>query len=249
MHTYDIGPAPVRGRWKWWSTSLSMLLVVGLAAGCATTGGAYLQPGPTASVVPQSEQSVVDSAAGVRLVANGNAWHGNPINLGSVITAVRVRIYNTNSAPIQIKYRDFRLTAAGFKSMALPPYKVNGSVTGPGPYGPLTPGFAYSGFYIAPFYAPFYSWRFDTWDGPFDWDPEWHTNYYGNWNTSIQLPTADMQAKAIPEGVLDHDGQLSGFLYFRKVSGRNVPVTLTFDIVNARTNAKLGTIQIPFVSR
>lgn len=223
------------------------LLGVGLVAGCAT-GGAYLQPAPTANLAARGRESAVGEAAGVRIVANGDAWHGNPINLGSVVTPVRVRISNTNAAPVQIRYRDFQLTEGGFTSAALPPYRVRSSGNRPGRYGLLIPGFAYSGFFIAPYYAPFYRWRFRMWRGPFAWNPGWYAGYYAMWNRSVRLPTADMQAKAIPEGVLEHDGQLSGFLYFRKVRGRATPVTLSFDVTNARTGAKLGTVDIPFIS-
>lgn len=248
MRTIHRRPAPIRGSWKRLSIWLAVLLGVGLAGGCAT-GGAYLRPAPTANLAPRGRNAAVGEAAGVRIVANGNAWHGNPINLGSVITPVRVRIDNTSAVPVQIRYRDFHLTAGGFASAALPPYRIRTVANVGRRYGLLIPGFAYSHFFIAPYYAPFYRWRFRMWRGPFAWNPGWYAGYYANWNVAPRLPTADMQAKAIPEGVLEQDGQLSGFVYFRRIRGRNVPVTLSFDVRNARTGAKLGTITIPFVSK
>ncbi len=247
MREFDTGRVPFLGRRMRWSAPLLLLLGTGLVTGCAT-GGAYLRPGPTANLAPRSDDWVVGKAAGVRIVANGDAWHGNPINLGSVVTPIKVRIYNTNAAPVQIRYRDFNVTAAGFKSAALPPYRVRSAANVGRRYGLLTPGFAYSGFFLAPYYAPFYRWRFRLWRGPFEWDRDWYAGRFAMWNRSVRLPTADMQAKAIPEGVLEHDGQLSGFLYFRKVRGRHEPVTLSFDVVNARTRARLGTVEIPFVT-
>ncbi|MEJ2186788.1 MAG: hypothetical protein P8Z36_12725 [Gemmatimonadota bacterium] len=248
MRTIDQRPTPIRGSWKRLGIGFVVLLGVGLAGGCAT-GGAYLRPAPTANVAPRGRNVAVGEAAGVRIVANGKAWHGNPINLGSVITPVKVRIYNASAVPVQIRYRDFHLTAGGFASAALPPYRIRTVANAGRRYGLLIPGFAYSHFFIAPYYAPFYRWRFRMWRGPFAWNPGWYAGTYAMWNVAPRLPTADMQAKAIPEGVLEQDGQLSGFVYFRRIRGRNIPVTLSFDVRNARTGAKLGTITIPFVSK
>jgi hypothetical protein len=248
MRTFHHCPAPLRGSRKRLTTWVLLSLGAGLLAGCAT-GGAHLRPAPTANLAPRSRNAAVGEAAGVRIVARGDAWHGDPINLGSFVTPVKVRIENTSAAPVQIRYRDFRVTVQGFTSAALPPYRVRASANGRRRYALLIPGFAYSHFFIAPYYAPFYRWRFRMWRGPFAWNPGWYAGTYAVWNTSPRLPTADMQAKAIPEGVLEQGGQLSGFLYFRRIRDRNVPVTLRFDVRNARTGARLGTIEIPFVSK
>lgn len=52
--------------------------------------------------------------------------------------------------------------------------------------------------------------------------------------------------KALPEGVLDIDGIVSGFLYFESIDPTDKEVTFMFDIVNAETGKKKGTIEIPF---
>jgi hypothetical protein len=56
-----------------------------------------------------------------------------------------------------------------------------------------------------------------------------------------------MLAKAIPEGVIEANGRLTGFLYFQQVQGDTV--TFTMELVDAKTGESFGHIQIPFVVR
>jgi hypothetical protein len=61
------------------------------------------------------------------------------------------------------------------------------------------------------------------------------------------LPTEDMLAKGIPEGVLEPEGRISGFLYFEKLPENLDRITFEADLINARTGVTLGTMRIPFV--
>ncbi len=231
--------------WKRFGVPVGLLLAGGLA-GCSPT--AYLEPAPAAMTVPHQEDADVAEVAGVRIVANGDAWRANPSDLGGVFTPVKVDIHNESGEPVDIRYEDFELTAAGFTSMALPPYKISGSVDAPAFTGaPVVPAFAYRRFFIAPAYAPFYDWDFDRWTGPFAWDFGYYRTYYPMWRES--LPTRDMRAEAIPEGVLNADGRLSGFVYFQKIDRKAGPVTLTFDVVNADNGKTLGKVELPFVAK
>jgi hypothetical protein len=56
-----------------------------------------------------------------------------------------------------------------------------------------------------------------------------------------------MLAKGIPEGVLEPEGRISGFLYFEKLPDNLDRITFEADLINARTGVTLGTVRIPFV--
>jgi len=232
--------------WRRFEVLAAVLLAGGLA-GCSPT--AYLVPAPGAAAVPHRENAEVGEVANVRVVANGNAWTGYPADLGSAYTPVKVDIHNGSNQPIEVRYRSFKLTAAGVTSRALPLYKVSGDVTGGYGYGvvPVVPSFAYQGFFIAPGYGPFYDWDFHEWDGPFSLDSGYYSTYYPMWGAS--LPTQGMRAEAIPEGVLAPNGRLSGFLYFQKIGKHAGTVTLTFDLVNAKTGKSIGKVDLPFVAK
>jgi len=231
--------------WKRYGVPVGLLLAGGLAA-CSPN--AYLEPAPTAMTLPRQEDAAVADVAGVRMVANGDAWRADPADLGSVYTPVKVDIHNQSAVPVDVRYQDFQLSAAGFTSKALPPYKISGSLDTPTyPVAPVVPAFAYRRFFIAPFYAPFYDWNFDRWGGPFSWDFGYYSTYYPMWQEA--LPTRDMQAEAIPEGVLSPDGRLSGFLYFQKIGKNAGPVTLTFNVVDADNNQNVGKVELPFTGK
>jgi hypothetical protein len=64
----------------------------------------------------------------------------------------------------------------------------------------------------------------------------------------VQLPTAEMLRKALPEGVLRPDGSMTGFLYFDRPAHVQ-SATLTLELVNALDDRRIGAIDIPFVAR
>ena len=145
------------------------------------------------------------------------------------------------------RYKDDSLvTSSGSVYYPLPPYRIRGEVTSA---EPVTPAFAYNRFLIVPGYAPFYRWDFDDWGGPFDFDWDYYPTYYRVWG--VHLPTRDMIRHAIPEGVLENGGRLSGFLYFPKVDRRHQEEGLKFsiDLVDASTQEHIGQITIPFEIR
>jgi hypothetical protein len=62
----------------------------------------------------------------------------------------------------------------------------------------------------------------------------------------MKLPTADMIHKALPEGVLEPGGKVTGFLYFEDVkTDKNDKATFTTDLVNAATGEPVASIRIP----
>lgn len=222
----------------------SILLMV---AGCAGYTG--LEPAPAASTVAGTDDKAVDSVAGVRVTATVDAWDGLE-DIKQEVTPVKLSIRNSNPEPVKVQYSDLALVSpAGTRYAALPPYQIEGSVQKPviaSPYTPVTtPGFDYRGYSVAHPYGPVYP-TLEPGFGPYYYDPFYYNRYYEYWAT-IDLPTQEMLVKALPEGAVQKDGRVTGFVYFEKVD-RDIPrVSFQMDLVGAESGNRFGRISIPFI--
>ena len=236
-------------------SSLAVLLVL---AACAAR--APLAPAPEARVLPEREQAAVASAGGVRVTADASAWDGFPSPLRTVVP-VRVRIENGAQVPLRLSLDAFSLRLEeGTSLAALPPMEVQGTelVTTPPPpsgYGGagLGPGWVDPHlFHPDALFAPplgVYGPGLSPWGGPFRVDPFYadpflHGSAWRSW--PVQLPTPDMVARALPEGVLEPGGRAEGFIYFQGLPGDAQRATLQVVLVDARGGEPLGRAQIPF---
>jgi hypothetical protein len=222
------------------------------AAGCVTQ--TTLQPLSTTPTTPAG--AAVTEANGVRLVADGDSWRGNPSNLENIVTPVQVRLENQSGRPLRIDYKDFALVGASrFHYAALSPFQLReeglSAVGGSGYTGnvALSFGVGYGGGWgrhHGPFRHGFGGWG-PGWYDPF-WGSGWYDPFYGPYayRPPEPLPTRDMVRKALPEGTLDTGGTLTGFLYFQNVGDREGQVTLQAHLVDARTGEEFGTLSIPF---
>ncbi len=240
---------------------LSSLLM--LAVGCAPA--VKLVPSPTAQAAPGQQNAAVAEVSGVRFNVSANAWRGQPADLPRILTPLHVTIENHSGQPVRVQYQEFALLgSSGFRYAAIPPLQVQGTQVGelsdPAPVGTFVlaraeqpsprrwvvvrPGFAHRGFYVSPWQRYYYP-QLGVWPGYFPWDPLYYDRYYSTWRES--LPTRDMVEKALPEGVLESGGTVSGYLYFNDVD-RERAVTFDAEVVNAETGASLGTVRIPFTA-
>lgn len=240
--------APTRSG-SWWGRATlalcaSFLFGLLLTAGCAR--GPEIRPAPEARVVPGEEKGAVGLADGVRMVAKGDTWSGRPGNLEEILTPIEATIENRSGKPIQIRYNNFVLVSpAGFRSYALPPHKIEATTEEPVPTTPLTPGFFHRDFYVAPYHRPFYGPHLRAWSDPFFFDPLYYRRHYARW--PVELPTDDMLRKAIPEGVLEDNGRVSGFFYFQNIGEDISRFSVNAELVNAETGETFGMVSIPFV--
>jgi hypothetical protein len=177
--------------------------------------------------------------AGVRVIARSEAWSGFPPNLDKV-TPILVTIENEGRTPIRIRYNEFALVvpATGASYAAIPPFNVRGTEV-----EPIT-ALGYSAFWVAPYYAPYYP-GLRPYYGSFPFDQYYYNTYYPTW-IDIQLPTGDMIQKALPEGVLDAGGRVTGYLYFQNVKKGVGMVEFTYELVNAANGERIGVVRIPF---
>jgi len=220
--------------------------VLCVCVGCAT---APLRPAANAVKVNGRDQAAQAGADGVRVIADGDAWRGEPRDLRAVVP-VKVSLENGGEVPLRVRYGDFVLVLPqGIRLAALPPMEIRGTevVNSPG-YAGISPGFAYRGFWGAPYYRGRGFYRgLSLWSGPFAYDPFYYQSYYQRW--PVQLPTGDMLAKALPEGVIQAGGHLSGFLYFQPIPEGNREVSFQAELVNGDTGESFGKVNIPFIAR
>jgi hypothetical protein len=186
------------------------------------------------------------TAVGVTVTVKADAWSGVPAELTEVIPLL-VTIENNSRLPIRLRYAEFTLAGNGHRGPALPPFEITGTETEPiGTAGVLDGPYPYplTGFYVAPHFRRFYP-RLRAFAGPFAYDPLFYSRYFPAFRR-LRLPTGDMVQKALPEGVLEAGGKVTGFLYFEDIDvGADEMATFTTDLVNASTGQTVGAIRIP----
>lgn len=213
------------------------------SAGC----GAHLRPAPGVATLPNQKKTAVATLAGVRVTARGDNWRGQPGNLEDFITPMQVSIENNSNRPLRIRYNTFNLaTSNGLRSAALPPQNIKGTTTIATPVTTLRPRFYSRRFALAPWYSPWYR-GYRVWHRPWAFDAGYYDQYYAYWQ--VALPTTDMLEQVIPEGVLEPEGQVSGYLYFQKLRADVERAEFAAQLVDAETGQNFGTINLPFIRK
>lgn len=226
---------------------LVLALMLGLLGGCAQSPN--LEPAPEADQVTRLIDAAEVEAAGVRVLVQADAWPGYE-RIVTEVTPLRVRIVNDSGQPLRLRYQDFALVGDAQVYPALPPRRIGGSVSEPrlADDAPpiVNPGFAYSGFQVAPFYGPVYP-GIEPFGAAFAVDPLYYDRQFGYWERT-ELPTPEMLARVLPEGVLAPGGRVEGFLYFEKVDpGVTSRLRYRAALVNARTGERFATVSVPFL--
>lgn len=215
---------------------LPLLVLLGLA-GCVHRQVLLPAPG---TMSPENERAAVSEQAGVKAVVVGR-WSGYPSNLADLLTPVRVTLINKSGHPLRLRYQELTLAApTGVTVAALPPF----SVQRPGRMA-IAPTYPYFGLWLAPPYWPYYP-GIRHWYGPFAWNPGFYSSGYAYWEPS--LPTRDMLLRALPEGVLADGGEITGYVYFPRVNAdQGTTVTFGFELVDAESEAALGSLAVPLI--
>jgi len=222
----------------------------------ACTHQNVLLPAPGANLSPDGGAS--GEAAGVHIDVKGDAWEGDPRNLGEFLTPVLVEISNESERSIQVRYSNFGLVGqSGFRYAALPPFQPMGTAYGdrgvqnedvaPAAARPPPPArhAAHRRFFVAPYQAQYFGY-FAPWPHPFAFDSFYWGQYYYSWVEP--LPTKEMMNDALPEGVLQPGGSIGGFVYFQNVAPREGNLAFVANLVDAETEDALGELRIPLVT-
>lgn len=223
---------------------VAVAVLLGALAGC------------TAEPIPKAESRVHQvlrgqyestvTAGGVRMTVEGNAWDGIPRALDAVVP-VKVSIQNDSGRPLRVRFKDLQLSASEGEALAaLPPVSIEQAMqaVGGSGEGAIDPDIDADRFFVVPKVSGLYA-GLPTWKGRFDFDAGYYGGLYGDW--PVRLPTLDMVRKAIPEGVIDRGGRVSGFLYFRNVPQGLDRVRLQVQLVDADTGAEFGAVDVPFI--
>ena len=212
-------------------------LALCLFAACAARAQLIASPSDGAKMTKAGGLTV--ERAEVIIEVRPNAWAGVPARLTKV-TPLLVTIENKRSERIRLRYNEFVLKGAKEQIFhALPPFDIKAVQSERSAYA-----FPTRGFIIAPYQARFFP-RFQTFRGPFAFD----TIYFQSFHTGLQrhrLPTGDMVVKALPEGVLEPQGKITGFLYFENVARELETVDFVAKIVSADSGEAITEFQLPF---
>lgn len=236
---------------------LGMIAGLGLGA-CAHER--VLQPQPGTALAAGTRDVAISEVAGVQVAVDGSDWSGDPSNLTEGFMPVRVTLDNHSGRTLRISYRDFNLQGGtGFRYAALPPVRARqkgaagrGTLLGEAAYQPaivytpLARQESESRFFVAPYMAYAYP-GLTPWGHSFPYDPSYTDQFYASWPD--RLPTRDMLAKAIPEGAVENNGRISGFIYFQSARSRESAVEFDLSLVDMNEGQAFGQVKIPFAVR
>jgi hypothetical protein len=201
-----------------------------------------------ATEVPTTDDAAITSSRGVEMIAHGDRWDGDAI-VEQFTTPVHVTIRNDSDRDLLIRYPNFALLGALDRYAVLPPFVLettdDQTELAAGTSTVDEPLFSTEGFEVAPHYAPAYP-NLVGYDGIMIVDLDYHTRYMAEWTEIEELPTAEMRAWALPEGVLTPASELTGFLFFEKVSPEEAQVNLYFELEDAADHDFFGGLWIPF---
>lgn len=243
---YIPGPGKIKGHW----TSSGMkdhprqrlraleIAVCTILELCVLTACA----GPRLEVVATpSTPSVTLSGAGIHLTILPNAWSGYPSDLRRYYTPVQVRIENSRSDEIQVRYGDFlAVDESHTQYRAVAPAEVARALFGgrrlypPRVWAPapgLAPGarlvamhdpWMWHPFWPHRFWSPFYS--------PFSPDP------FTDFDSPYTYPRArayDILTLGLREGRVVPGARVEGFLYLQLATQKGNLLTLSWTPVAA----------------
>jgi hypothetical protein len=211
-----------------WLGSLVAVAVIAGSAACA----ALLDHRRTTAVVGRGVAAA--TAAGVRVTTDTDEWRGTA--LAPTLVPLQVTIENNSDQPLRIRHREIWLAGAGgARAAALP--TVN--LADKNPPVPSRYPYAWFGFHLAPQFALFYR-GFWTGAWTFEHDAETYQVRYREL-MALMRPTPDMARHALPEGVLESGGYITGMLFFRRPAHAG---TLVVDLVDAASANRFGTVEV-----
>lgn len=156
---------------------------------------------------------------------------------------------NSKTTDVRVEYENlYLIDQDGERLQALPPFKVEGEAPalkiGPG-YAVVEPRWEAEAFEVYNVYDPVFDDEIVVYEGAWDAEPDYYASYYTYWD-DIELPTADMLAYALPEGVVKAGGSVDGWVYFEKIEDEGGDIEFRADLVEADSGQRIGQINLPF---
>jgi hypothetical protein len=217
-----------------------LVLVLALLPPLAGCGHGKLAPARSATLVPGAPGAAFLVEDGVRCSADVQAWEGRPGDLPESVTPVKVRILNSSGQPIRLLYQDFALVGKrGRRYQPVPvlPLEPDDDT------GRLHPIYASSKFFVAARFRDVYQ-GLEPWPQPLGRDEDLYERQYRLWGRV--RPSRQAERMAMPEGVLENGGVISGFLYFETPLGHEDGVTFEAEFDNSDGQDTVASVKIPF---
>ncbi len=231
-------------RLAWMVSILGMCAMLVVPIGCQQRQ--ELEPADETVTTPEDDTART-AKHGVTMEADGDAWTGDS-TVVKMVTPMYVTITNNSGKPLSLRYSNFALLGAVDRYAVLPPIAVELV-----DYEPVLvdegilveePLFTYTNFYLAPYYDPIYP-DIEAYDADVVFDEAHYARYVPVWD-AMELPTDEMIAWALPEGVLPDGGEISGFLYFEYLEEQEEAVEFFAQLENADTHDLFGAINISY---
>ncbi|MDX1642798.1 MAG: hypothetical protein R3244_00425 [Thermoanaerobaculia bacterium] len=224
-------------------TSTALLALALTAGGCTT--GARLTPAPGASEGARvAEETVIDRIDGVEMTIEVDAWPGSPA-VEREVTPIQISIDNDSQRPVRFAYQNLALvTDRGERLSALPIFRAERKASDAVEPPVTTIGFHHRRFTVAPHLHAYFP-SLTLSHHHFPYDPLYNTHYYDFWLEG-RIEMAQVRLHGLPEGVLEPDGEISGFVFFEKVDPEIDRVRLRADLVDADSGEVFGSLSIPF---
>jgi hypothetical protein len=229
--------------------ALGALIAVG---GCAHAP--ELKPQSPSQAVAGKQNTAAADVEGVHVLVAGDAWKGHE-SLADQLTPIKIALENRSGRPLRLSYPDFTLnggTGAQYSPLAATKDKgaayrfgsvMKSAVYQPAAiYVPVTsrctnqerladapyPAYSYPGVTPAGGVFPYAA--------PDEHDP----------SCPPLEASAEMLAEALPQGVVQNNARVSGFIYFQGVGNRESTVQLQMNLVDANNGQSFGRVAIPF---
>lgn len=214
--------------------------------GCQVTSP-DLEPLDVGDVEIRNKRAVVTDGA-IEITVEYAEWPEN-VRITEEVTPIRIVVDNRGERSVTVRYDDFALLGtSGVAYRALPPFDIKGSaiVLG-GPDSTLhNPAIEYRSFRVFQPYGPVYP-GLDTFSGPYFYDA-YYSDTYAQWPRR-ELPTEEMLARALPEGVIDPGGRLAGWLYFERVDDDEAWVIFEALLGDVETGEPVSRLNVTFLVR
>ena len=197
-------------------------------------GSCHHQPGVRATLSPCTRRRRAACGRGTKRCALAAAFE--PLECDCPLVALRITIENRSETEAVIRYDQFALKTHGGRLPSLPLFDIGN----PTPPIPSSYRFPWSGFRLAPHLSGRYR---GFWNG---------TNaqagakgYYQKHHATLQslmAPTLALKRRALPEGVLEPGGHITGLLFFQRPPE---PANLIAKLTAAESNRRIAQFDLP----
>lgn len=178
----------------------------------------------------------------VDVTVRSEAWTDFPTNLEDRVTPLHVRIQNRSSDPIYFGYSQMKLIEKnGDVRRAIPLFEIDGEVAA---REPVEPTFTHDSFFVMSPYRGIYPSMATTSYAPTPMTSYDYATQYRQWG--VDLPTGAMIEAALPEGVIEPGGHISGFVYFDQVDDDAGSVTFVYLAESTRSSSPIAEVAVLF---